>query len=138
MRGIPGFGAIGGEIRRQIVNDTGSNMMSLFDSDLIAMGIQRVNSGPNPYLAWGIPMPILTANGIVNRDSLTIQIQLQKQDTTAASEWIREGAVVVPQQGNRLSGGEIRNNFYFATAPGNQHLFVAEKKNGIISQLPAV
>jgi hypothetical protein len=136
MRAIPGFGATGGEIDRQLLNDTGSNTMSLFDSDLTPMGIQRVNAGPNPYGAWSTPVPILTANGIVQRESLTIEIQLRRADTTAASRWIREVAIIVPQQVNRLSGGRIRNHFYFATAPGNQHLYVAEKKNGIIAQLP--
>jgi hypothetical protein len=32
----------------------------------------------------------------------------------------------------------LRNHLYFATAPGNATLFVAEKKNGIVAQLPVM
>ncbi len=58
---------------------------------------------------------------------------------TAASDWITELGVIISQgQVRRLSGPSIRDHFYFATAPGNQHLYVAEKKNGIMAQLPVV
>jgi hypothetical protein len=112
--------------------------MSLFQPDLTAMGIPpRGSSGPNSYGGWSNPVTIVTANGTVNRESLTVELQLRKPDTTPASDWFRESAVLV-QQGNYLTGGRIRRHFYFATAPGNRHLFVAQKKNGLMSILPAV
>jgi hypothetical protein len=36
----------------------------------------------------------------------------------------------------RLSGFKMRMHLYFATAPGNQMLYISEKKHGIIKQLP--
>lgn len=32
----------------------------------------------------------------------------------------------------------MRRVLYFATAPGNDQLYVSVKKNGLVSQLPAV
>ncbi|KAK9364756.1 hypothetical protein V1509DRAFT_635331, partial [Lipomyces kononenkoae] len=49
--------------------------------------------------------------------------------------------ITVPEPGGpqcRLSGSAMRNFLYFATAPGNSTLYVAKKKNGIISQLPVI
>lgn len=36
------------------------------------------------------------------------------------------------------SGGGIRRHLYFARSPGDEHLYVAEKRDGIIAQLPVV
>ena len=55
--------------------------------------------------------------------------------------WFPEVAVETPIQPGtqyRLSGNAMRNHLYFATAPGNANLFVADKKNGITTQLPVV
>ena len=63
-------------------------------------------------------------------------------DGTAISPWFREVALIktvlpgVPSL--RLSGNAMRNHFYFATAPRNTTLYVAKKKNGIVTQLPIV
>lgn len=37
-----------------------------------------------------------------------------------------------------LSGSEMRRHLFFATAPGNQQLYVSVKKNGIMRLLPVV
>ena len=83
-----------------------------------------------------------TANGVVPRERVMIEIQLIKADGTIVSPWLLETAVITPvQQGVpqlRLSGNAMRNHLYFATAPGNATLFVSEKKNGIVNQLPVV
>jgi hypothetical protein len=51
-----------------------------------------------------------------------------------------EVAVITPVQPGqyRLSGSAMRDHLFFATAPGNANLFVAQKKNGIVTQLPVV
>ena len=63
-------------------------------------------------------------------------------DGTAISPWFREVAIIKPVLPGvpdfRLSGNAMRNYFYFATAPGNTTLYVAKKKNGIVTQLPVV
>jgi hypothetical protein len=70
-----------------------------------------------------------------------IETQIIKADGTVITPWFRQLAVVLPLQSGiqyRLSGRAIRNHLYFATAPGNANLFVAQKKNGITTQLPVV
>ena len=58
------------------------------------------------------------------------------------SDWFLEQGVIIPEgdetKTKRLSGAALRSHFYFATAPRDTRLFVAQKKNGIMSQLPAV
>ena len=82
-----------------------------------------------------------TANGVVSRRRIAIETQILKADGTAITPWFWEVAVDTPLQSGmqwRLSGNAMRNHLYFATAPGNANLFVAEKKNGITTQLPVV
>ena len=69
-----------------------------------------------------------------------IEIQILEADGTAITPWLRETAVVTPGPGvqYRLSGSAMRNHLYFATALGNANLFVAEKKNGMVTHLPVV
>jgi len=37
-----------------------------------------------------------------------------------------------------LCRAAMRQHLYFATAPGNQRLFISVKKNGVVQQLPVV
>ena len=72
---------------------------------------------------------------------IDIEMQVIKVDGTAVTGWFYERAVITPPMVGvqyRLSGYAIRNYLYFATAPGNATLYVAAKKNGIITQLPVV
>ncbi|KAH0558884.1 hypothetical protein GP486_004484 [Trichoglossum hirsutum] len=120
-----------------IANDTGSNVQTVFTSDL-----DQLNYNPNTYQCPLDPAMITTASGVVVRQQIYIEVQLSRVDGTAASPWLTEAAVITPimqgVQQTRLSGEQIRNVFYFATAPGNATLYVAMKKNGIVSQLPVV
>ena len=83
-----------------------------------------------------------TANGNVFRERIQIEMQLIRADGTRVSPWFQEWAVITPVQLGglqyRLSGNAMRNHLFFATAPGNMTLFVSERKNGIVSQLPVV
>lgn len=83
-------------------------------------------------------VPITTANGQVYQQFIWIQIQLVRADGTAVSDWIDEmGTISTAEPATmRLTGDLIRNHLYFATAPGNQYLYVAETAHGILSQLP--
>lgn len=58
----------------------------------------------------------------------------------AITNWFIETATIVPDNLGipRLSGLAMRNEVYFATAPGNAALYVSKKKNGIVRQLPTV
>jgi len=72
---------------------------------------------------------------------IDIEMQVIKADRTAITGWFEGQAVITPPLAGmqyRLSGSMIRDHLYFATAPGNATLYVATKKNGIITQLPVV
>jgi len=97
----------------------------------------------NPATYYGpiFPLEINTAGGRVLRMVSRIEMQVIKADGTAVTEWFEERAVITPLMGGmryRLSGNVIRDHLYFATAPGNAMLYVAVKKNGIVTQLPVV
>lgn len=120
-----------------ISNDTDSDAQTIFTSDLASL-----NYDPYTYQGRMEPVAVLTATNVVVRDQIWIEIQLMRVDGTEPSQWFPELAVITPNipgiQQSRLSGQAIRDHFYFATAPGNEILYVAMKKNGIVSQLPVV
>jgi len=93
---------------------------------------------PNTYGGLFGQVIVGTAGGAVRLHQLYIEMQITKADGTALTPWYLETAVVNPQATSRLSGKGMRNHLYFATAPGNTALYVAVKKNGIMTQLPAV
>jgi hypothetical protein len=118
------------------MNDTGCSLQTVFSTDLATLGYNQLT-----YQGHRAIVSIGTANGVIRRRKIVIEMQIIKADGTAVTPWFRETAVVLsPQPGiqYRLSGRAIRNHLYFATAPGNANLFVAQKKNGITTQLPIV
>lgn len=59
----------------------------------------------------------------------------------ALTGWMAEVFVIRDSEDGQiplLSGNAIRRKLYFATAPGNEFLYVSVKKNGIVTKLPAV
>ncbi|KAL9116405.1 MAG: hypothetical protein Q9187_007070 [Circinaria calcarea] len=127
------YGGNGNVVNVAILNDTGSTVQTLFDPDLNAMGYD-----PLTYTGNSGPLQIQTANGTVTRQSLWVEMQLMKPDGTPTSRWFLEQGIATPLAGNpsRLSGRFLRRELYFATAPGNYTLYVAQNKNGIVRQLP--
>ena len=135
MRLVPRWGGDGREFACTILNDTGSNTLTVFDTDLVALGAHLTL-----YFGYGPLIPISTANGTVMRQKIWVETKLVHQDGREFSNWILEDGIIMPQTDDalRLSGRGIRKELYFATAPGNGYLYVAEAKNGIVTQLPAV
>ncbi|OJD27198.1 hypothetical protein ACJ73_01403 [Blastomyces percursus] len=117
-----------------MLNDTESNILTVFDTDIAALAI------PPTYIGYGADVPITTAGGTVTRRQISVEIQLLDSQGNAVSDWILEEGIITPSASGatRLSGDGIRQSLFFATAPGNRHLYVAEKRNGIIEQLPVV
>jgi len=121
------------------MNDTGSDLLGLFPSDLQQISISEQN-----YASYMTLIDVQTVGGSVQRTRVYIDMQILKEDGTIISEWMMESAIIIPppvQHGDlqvRLSGNVMRDHLYFATAPGNATLFVACKKNGIVAQLPVV
>ncbi|OAL75712.1 hypothetical protein A7D00_1312 [Trichophyton violaceum] len=134
IRPVPGLLSPAFSIDVTLLNDTGSNTMTVFDTDITALGI------PPTYMGYGADVLITTAGGTLRRRQISVEIQLLDLQGNAVSDWILEAGIVTPATAGvtRLSGNGIRQSLYFATAPGNQHLYVAEKKNGIIKQLPVI
>lgn len=124
-------------VRVSIGNDTGSNLQSLYPPEL-----HTLRFDPQTYQGIIGPTFVGTATGIVRRYTIWVEIMVLKDGVTPLTDWIMEEGVVTPEQvgmGNqRLSGAYVRRHLYFATAPGNYQLFVAQKKNGLVSQLPVV
>ena len=118
------------------MNDTGSSIQTLLSTDLAALGYN-----PLTYRGHRGVTNLRTAGGVMRRRRIVIETQVIKADGTAITPWFRQDAVVLPRPSGiqyRLSGRAIRDHLYFATAPGNANLFVAQKKNGITTQLPVV
>ena len=72
-----------------------------------------------------------------------VEIKVLGDDrTTELTDWIIEEGIFIPRLigigDQHLSGMHIQNHLYFATAPGNHHLFISCKKNSIVIQLPVV
>jgi len=121
-------------VRVRIANDSGSDIQTIFTSDL-----NNLNFNPNTYPHMGA-VRIRTASGLVYRSRIRIQIQILNANGGEVTAWFPELAVITPDQVglSRLSGMAMRHELYFATPRGNASLHVAVKKNGIVTQLPAL
>jgi hypothetical protein len=114
------------------MNDTGSDTLTLFDTDLPQLGnIQG-------YAGWQLAIGITDANGTTTVfQTILVQVRLVRDDNTPWGDWIDELALVRQLGPNvpRLSGVGIRNVLYIATAPGNHLLAVSATKGGLTSLL---
>ncbi|KIN00500.1 hypothetical protein OIDMADRAFT_19556 [Oidiodendron maius Zn] len=132
LRLTPELGGDGTEYGIIAMNDTGSDILSLFTTDIPNLGN---NAG---YLGWHGPVAIIDANGSITLfQRILVQVQLVRDDNTPWSDWIDETAIVRQPSPNviRLSGAEIREVLYFGTAPGNHLLAVSSTKGGLTSLL---
>ncbi|KAI9775756.1 MAG: hypothetical protein M1839_000884 [Geoglossum umbratile] len=95
---LGGDGTIHGIIA---MNDTGSDILTLFDTDMACLGPSL------GYHAWVGAVAITTANGAVDMClSICVEIQLVRDDNSPWSDWIIEQAIVRRASPNvpRLSG----------------------------------
>ncbi|OQE94175.1 hypothetical protein PENNAL_c0004G06162 [Penicillium nalgiovense] len=124
-----------GEPTRQLLvcNNTGSSVLTLFYSDLVALEFDVSLH----YGALRSAGSILTANGHVILPTIAVDIQILTSTFVPLTPWLRETAVVKADTPGefRLSGAAMRNHLLFATPPGNANLYVAQKKVGIYSEL---
>jgi hypothetical protein len=104
------------------------------------------NTLNNQQLATTRIMSVQHASGIfTNVESTSAELRILRHDQAnnmlvPMTPWFVENFVIRDDSPNvsLLSGREMRNWLYFATAPGNQELFVSVKKNGIMSKLPVI
>jgi hypothetical protein len=133
LRLIPVLGAVAPPIGIAVMNDTGSDIMTLFTTDLPYFG-------PNiqGYHGWLQPTYTMDANGVVSVwPTILVQVCMARDDYTAWGNWIDEIAIVKPVAPNlpRLSGNGIRNELYFGTAPNNLRVAISKTKSGLTSLL---
>ena len=132
LRLTPEFGGDGTIHGIIAMNDTGSDILTLFDTDLLQLGnIQQ-------YIGWQLPISVIDANGgSAFFDRIFVQVQLVQDDNTPWGNWIDEVALVKPVGPDvpRLSGAGIRQVLYIGTAPGNHLLAVSATKGGLTSLL---
>jgi hypothetical protein len=111
------------------MNDTGSNILSLFHSDIQHLGnIQE-------YDGWAGVASVSCASGAINNyPMIDVEVQLVRDDNTAWSDWFEEAAMVQPDSPGqlRLSGCEIRDVLYLGTSPGNHSLPLLQLKVGLL------
>lgn len=127
---IPGSG-LNGFIQEYVLNDTGSNVLSIRQIQANQLGITNPN-----YLGYLGLYPVRTADGIQQRVSTMVQILLHDDNGNALGTWIREDAVVVPDAMDLLSGTNMRAEFYFATPKANDMLVIAKTRNALTQALP--
>ncbi len=106
LRLVPHLGGDGTVCGIVVMNDTGSDVLSLFHSDLQHLGnIQG-------YAGWLGHIPIACANGAINiYPRIRVEVQLVRDDNTPWSDWIEEEAIIQADSPGllRLSGYGIRN-----------------------------
>lgn len=115
-------------------NDTGSNLLTVFVSDLLALNFSTALHSS----AIEGEMLIATADGQAAHPLVSVDMQILTSTLDELTPWFREQGVLKPDDAGatRLSGAMMRNHLFFATAPGNSHLYIAQKKAGLIRDLP--
>jgi hypothetical protein len=132
VRLIPQLGGDGTVHGIIAMNDTGSNILTLYDEDMVYLGNSQ------GYAGWGGPIWINNANGTMDQHlSNSLEAQLVRDDNSPWSGWFPEDALVRPLVPGvpRLSGVGVRRAFYLATGPGNHFLAASATKNGLGSLL---
>ena len=132
LRLIPHLGGDGTVYGIIAMNDTGSDILTIFDVDMPYLGNSQ------GYAGWVGPVMISGAGGVVGvYPKINVQVQLVRDDNSPWSDWIAEEAIVRPVGPGipRLSGFGIREVLYLATGPGTNTLAVSATKGGLITML---
>ncbi len=104
-----------------VANDTGSDLLLLHPTDIVALGVD------NDYAFWGPNEDVVTANGVVCRRTLKLQVRIFScSGDQRTSDWFDEWAAIGRPHDHflRLSGAQVRNHFLFATSRGNGALAI--------------
>ncbi|KAM5457435.1 hypothetical protein MaudCBS49596_000630 [Microsporum audouinii] len=83
LRGLKGEPS---SINVTMLNDTGSNMLTVFDTDLIALAIPPTYGGFSSYVSMS------TAGGQVQRQHIVVEVQLL--DSQGNPDWVLEHGIV--------------------------------------------
>jgi hypothetical protein len=132
MRLIEAEGGDGQWHNIQMMNDTGSDIMKIFDSDFAMLGNL---SDYDPVSDWVL---ISDANGFQQpRQRIFVEVQLARGIDDEWGPSFLEAGVIYPDGLGipRLTGLGLRLNFFIGTAPDFTYLAVACTKSGMSSLL---
>lgn len=123
---------LGGDVTRHgisVLNDTGSDVLTIFNTDLTSLGNHE------QYTGWLGFVDICGCNGDVEMLlSLMVEIRLVRPGSLVPwGNWLSEEAILrQPAQGvARLSGSLMRERLFFGTRPGNYQVAVSDTKGGL-------
>jgi hypothetical protein len=95
---VPMHGGDGTEHGIIAMNDTGSDILTLFTVELLQLGNMQ------QYTSWRAPRNVVDSNGNMTPfPTLPVQVRLVRNDNTSWGGWINEFALVKPV-GPRLTG----------------------------------
>lgn len=105
-----------------MLNDTGSEMFVLYSHEAQALGY-------NPNIHPTRPVVIRTANGLVNRIAVLMELRVLRYDGQALTGWFIEDGIIIPFTGieSRLSGSSVRRQLFFATSPVDPNFLVSAR-----------
>lgn len=126
-------GADGTCMRINMLNDTGSDRLIIFEHETFILRSTCVSYSPTIFLS-----AFVMANG--NEEYLPcfdVEMQMEKEDGTPWGPWFVEPAVQRPYTNGmtRLSGMNMRQQFFMGTSPHNPNFSVATAKGGLPSLL---
>lgn len=106
--------------RIEVLDDTGSSCVELFDDDCVVLGFDSPNPPISIFYEWTM---LSTANGDVLRTLIQVMLQSVAPDGTTIGEPVPVIACLVPElQGNtrpKCSGSALPRTLFTATAPGD-------------------
>jgi hypothetical protein len=115
-------------------------MLTIYDPEIWHLSIDGLGLYPGRTGYTNLS----TANGVISRETCTVEMQLLDIATGAPlTNWFIEDAVITPRPPTgtpdiRLSGAKMRQHMYFATPPRNLNLYVSNNKTGLMQTMPAM
>ena len=118
-----------------VCNDTGSDVLTVFRSDLAMLQFDPARHGGALQGSQLLDTPI----GFVPGTFLEVEMQVLTSSLVELTPCFVEMAVIKADSmgAARLSGQRMRQYLFFGTAPGNDRLYVAQEKAGLIRDMPA-
>lgn len=113
------------------LNDTGSDVMTLFYNEASYLGWQAALFPP-------YQIQVSSADGVTLRESISVLARVYDDNGFALTDWFEEQVVLRNYTGVevRLSGASVRDQLYIGTAPRLQNLYVARTKTQLFKVLP--
>lgn len=130
VRLLPRLGGNGQSCPIQVMNDSGSDILTLFIQDMYQLGFPHL--GCHGWM--GLRATVLASGHIEYLLALIVEVRFSRPNSREPWElWVVETAILryADPGVTRLSGELMRDRFYFGTGPGNNHVAVADTKGGM-------